>query len=217
MTSKLPEEWDTTSSRYAYKGAIVSTVTSGNIYTVTFGQGDMPTQVGGKTYWFALNTLPVAKTVTPYNPKTHVRPQLDPVPEPIKVTPETYTPKIFTPEKPVTFTPKSVEKVPQPSLTLTKVTLPTNLKLEPLPKAPQKPTVHYHDYLLTTTPAIAKEVMNVDKVNLHGKQVAKDSTVIYPLTVDVLSPNRSKITSLIFEDYLPAGYAFDMTKTQSGK
>ncbi|HGD0789135.1 TPA: SspB-related isopeptide-forming adhesin [Streptococcus agalactiae] len=212
---KLPEEWDTTSSRYAYKGAIVSTVTSGNIYTVTFGQGDMPTQVGGKTYWFALNTLPVAKTVTPYNPKTHVRPQLDPVPEPIKVTPETYTPKIFTPEKTVTFTPKSVEKVPQPSLTLTKVTLPTNLKLEPLPKAPQKPTVHYHDYLLTTTPAIAKEVMNVDKVNLHGKQVAKDSTVIYPLTVDVLSPNRSKITSLIFEDYLPAGYAFDMTKTQA--
>ncbi|WP_153056477.1 GbpC/Spa domain-containing protein, partial [Streptococcus suis] len=38
----LPEEWDTTSSRYAYKGAIVSTVTSGNTYTVTFGQGDMP-------------------------------------------------------------------------------------------------------------------------------------------------------------------------------
>lgn len=46
----LPEEWDTTSSRYAYKGAIVSSVTSGNSYTVTFGQGDMPTNAGNFTY-----------------------------------------------------------------------------------------------------------------------------------------------------------------------
>lgn len=40
----LPEEWDTTSSRYAYKGAIVSTVKSGNTYTVTFGQGGYATE-----------------------------------------------------------------------------------------------------------------------------------------------------------------------------
>lgn len=46
----LPEEWDTTSSRYAYKGAIVSSVTSGNSYTVTFGQGDMPINAGNFTY-----------------------------------------------------------------------------------------------------------------------------------------------------------------------
>ncbi len=61
---KLPEEWDTSYSKYAYKGAIVSTVTSGNTYTVTFGQGDMPQNVG-LSYWFALNTLPVARTVKP--------------------------------------------------------------------------------------------------------------------------------------------------------
>ncbi len=209
----LPEEWDTTSSRYAYKGAIVSTVTSGNTYTVTFGQGDMPQNVG-LSYWFALNTLPVARTVTPYSPKPHVTVELEPVPEPITVTPDVYTPKSFTPEKPVTFTPKPLEEVVQPSLTLTKVTLPVKPIPKELPTPPQVPTVHYHAYRLTTTPEIMKEVVNSDQANLHEKTVAKDSTVIYPLTVDALSSNRAQTTSLIFEDYLPAGYLFDKETTQ---
>lgn len=210
----LPEEWDTSYSKYAYKGAIVSTVTSGNTYTVTFGQGDMPQQVG-LSYWFALNTLPVARTVTPYSPKPHVTPKLDPVPDPIKVTPKVFNPKNFTPELPVTFKETPLEKVSQPILTLTKVTLPKAPTPKPLPKAPDVPTVHYHDYRLTTTPEIMKEVVNTDKVNLHNKMVAKDSTVIYPLTVDALSPNRPKTSQLIFEDYLPAGYAFDLVTTQA--
>ena len=210
----LPEEWDTTSSRYAYKGAIVSTVTSGKTYTVTFGQGDMP-QTVGLSYWFALNTLPVARTVTPYNPKPHVTPKLEPLPDPIKFVPKTFTPKTFTPEPPVTFKEKPLEKVTQPSLTLTKVSLPKEPTPEPLPQAPQVPTVHYHDYRLTTTPEIMKEVVNTDQVNLHDKTVAKASTVIYPLTVEALSSNRAKTTSLVFEDYLPAGYAFDLAKTKA--
>ncbi|HGA1217567.1 TPA: GbpC/Spa domain-containing protein, partial [Streptococcus suis] len=209
----LPEEWDTTSSRYAYKGAIVSTVTSGNTYTVTFGQGDMPQNVG-LSYWFALNTLPVARTVTPYSPKPHVTVDHEPVPEPITVTPDVFTPKTFTPEKPVTFTPKPLEEVVQPSLSLTKVTLPVKPIPKELPTPPQVPTVHYHAYRLTTTPEIMKEVVNSDQANLHEKTVAKDSTVIYPLTVDALSPNRAQTTSLIFEDYLPAGYLFDKETTQ---
>ena len=211
---KLSEEWDTTSSPYAYKGAIVSTVTSGNTYTVIFGQGDMPMQVGGKTYWFALNTLPVARTVKPYRPKPYVTPKLDPVPDPIKVVPKTFTPKTFMPEPHVTFKEKPLEKVTQPSLTLTKVTLPKIPTSKPLPKAPQVPMVHYHDYRLTTTPEIMKKVVNTDQTNLHGKTVAKASTVIYPLTVDAFSSNRAKTTSLTFEDYLPAGYVFDKEKTQ---
>ncbi|MEY8462300.1 SspB-related isopeptide-forming adhesin [Streptococcus merionis] len=211
----LPEEWDTTSSRYAYKGAIVSTVTSGNTYSVTFGQGDMPANAGGITYWFALNTLPVARTVTPYSPKPHVTPDLEPLPDPVPFTPEVFTPKTFTPEKPVTFTPKPLETVSEPSVTLTKVTLPTTPHPEPLPNVPDVPTVHYHDYRLTTTPSIMKEVVNHDQTDIHDKQVAKDSAVIYPLTVASLSPNRPQTTSLIFEDYLPAGYAFDETKTKS--
>ncbi len=210
----LPEEWDTSSSRYAYKGAIVSTTTSGNTYTVTFGQGDMPTQVGGKTYWFALNTLPVTRTVTPYRPKPHVKADLEPVPDPLPADPQIFTPKPFTPEPPVTFTPKPLDKVIEPSLTLTKVLEPTKPTPEPLPKTPQVPTIHYHEYRLTTTPAIMKEVVNSDQENIHEKQVAKDSTVIYPLTVDALSPNREKTLSLTFEDYLPAGYHLDLTKTQ---
>ncbi|SNJ69805.1 Agglutinin receptor [Streptococcus pneumoniae] len=210
----LPEEWDTSFSKYAYKGAIVSTVTSGNTYTVTFGQGDMP-QNAGLTYWFALNTLPVARTVKPYSPKPHVTPKLDPVPEPIKVVPKTFTPKTFTPEPPVIFKEKPLEKVTQPRLTLTKVTFAKEPRSEPLPKAPQVPTVHYHDYRLTTTPEIMKKVVNTDQDNLHDKTIAKDSTVIYPLTVDVFSSNRAKTTTLTFEDYLPAGYAFDKEKTQA--
>ncbi|MBO4132550.1 glucan-binding protein, partial [Streptococcus suis] len=209
----LPEEWDTTSSRYAYKGAIVSTVTSGNTYTVTFGQGDMPQNVG-LSYWFALNTLPVARTVTPYSPKPHVTVELEPIPEPITVTPDIFTPKTFTPEKPVTFTPKPLAEVVQPSLTLTKVTLPVKPIPKELPTPPQVPTIHYHAYRLTTTPEIMKEVINSDQANLHDKTVAKDSTVIYPLTVDALSSNRTQTTSLIFEDYLPAGYLFDKETTQ---
>lgn len=210
----LPEEWDTSFSKYAYKGAIVSTVTSGNTYTVTFGQGDMP-QNAGLTYWFALNTLPVARTVKPYSLKPHVTPKLDPVPEPIKVVPKTFTPKTFTPEPPVIFKEKTLEKVTQPRLTLTKVTFAKEPRSEPLPKAPQVPTVHYHDYRLTTTPEIMKKVVNTDQDNLHDKTIAKDSTVIYPLTVDVFSSNRAKTTTLTFEDYLPAGYAFDKEKTQA--
>lgn len=210
----LPEEWDTSFSKYAYKGAIVSTVTSGNTYTVTFGQGDMP-QNAGLTYWFALNTLPVARTVKPYSPKPHVTPKLDPVPEPIKVVPKTFTPKTFTPEPPVIFKEKTLEKVTQPRLTLTKVTFAKEPRSEPLPKAPQVPMVHYHDYRLTTTPEIMKKVVNTDQDNLHDKTIAKDSTVIYPLTVDVFSSNRAKTTTLTFEDYLPAGYAFDKEKTQA--
>ncbi|CJB79281.1 Agglutinin receptor [Streptococcus pneumoniae] len=210
----LPEEWDTSFSKYAYKGAIVSTVTSGNTYTVTFGQGDMP-QNAGLTYWFALNTLPVARTVKPYSPKPHVTPKLDPVPEPIKVVPKTFTSKTFTPEPPVIFKEKPLEKVTQPRLTLTKVTFAKESRSEPLPKAPQVPMVHYHDYRLTTTPEIMKKVVNTDQDNLHDKTIAKDSTVIYPLTVDVFSSNRAKTTTLTFEDYLPAGYAFDKEKTQA--
>lgn len=210
----LPEEWDTTASRYAYKGAIVSTVTSGNTYTVTFGQGDMPQQVG-LTYWFALNTLPVARTVKPYSPKPHVMPKLDPVPDPIKVTPKTFVPKTFTPEPPVTFKEKPLENVTQPSLTVTKVTLPKAPNPKPLPKVPAVPTVHYHDYRLTTTPEIMKEVVNTDQANLHDKTVAKASTVIYPLMVEAFSSNRAKTTSLTFEDYLPAGYVLDKEKTQA--
>ena len=211
----LPEEWDTTASRYAYKGAIVSMVTSGNTYTVTFGQGDMPQQVG-LTYWFALNTLPVARTVKPYSPKPHVTPKLDPVPDPIKVTPKTFVPKSFTPESPVTFKEKPLENVTQPSLTVTKVTLP-KAPNPLLPKAPEVPTVHYHDYRLTTTPEIMKEVVNTDQANLHDKTVAKASTVIYPLMVEAFSSNRAKTTSLTFEDYLPAGYVLDKEKNTNRK
>ncbi|MTV80888.1 hypothetical protein GM546_13680, partial [Streptococcus pneumoniae] len=88
----------------------------------------------------------------------HVSPKLDPVPEPIKVVPKTFTPKTFTPEPPVIFKEKPLEKVTQPRLTLTKVTFAKEPRSEPLPKAPQVPTVPYHDYRLTTTPEIMRKV-----------------------------------------------------------
>ena len=51
--------------------------------------------------------------------------------DPIKVTPKTFVPKSFTPEPPVTFKEKPLENVTQPSLTVTKVTLPKAL-IQPL-------------------------------------------------------------------------------------
>lgn len=209
-----PEEWDTTSSRYAYKGAIVSTVTSGNTYRVTFGQGDMPTQVGGKTYWFALNTLPVARTVRPYTPKPLVKPNLAPVPEPLTYTPSVYTPKTFTPEPLVTFTPKPTSPVEEPSLALVKVALPTQPVYEKTPTPPAAPSVHVHGYRLETKPGIHKEVENSDRVSIDKSLVAKASLVNYPLEVGDLSPNRVVTSSLIFEDYLPAGYVLNATTTE---
>lgn len=209
-----PEEWDTTSSRYAYKGAIVSTVTSGNTYRVTFGQGDMPTQVGGKTYWFALNTLPVARTVRPYTPKPLVKPNLDPVPDPLTYPPSVYTPKTFTPEPLVTFTPKPTTPVEEPSLTLVKVALPTQPVYEKAPTPPAVPSVQVHGYRLATQPGIHKEVENSDRVSIDKSLVAKESPVNYPLEVGDLSPNRVATSSLIFEDYLPAGYVLNETTTK---
>ncbi|WP_074411136.1 SspB-related isopeptide-forming adhesin [Streptococcus suis] len=209
-----PEEWDTTSSRYAYKGAIVSTVTSGNTYRVTFGQGDMPTQVGGKTYWFALNTLPVARTVRPYTPKPLVKPNLDPVPDPLTYTPSVYTPKTFTPEPLVTFTPKPTSPVEEPSLTLVKVALPTQPVYEKTPTPPAVPSVQVHGYRLATQPGIHKEVENSDRVSIDKSLVAKASPVNYPLEVGDLSSNRVTTTNLIFEDYLPAGYVLNATTTE---
>ncbi|MGT2925605.1 SspB-related isopeptide-forming adhesin [Streptococcus cuniculipharyngis] len=209
-----PEEWDTTSSRYAYKGAIVSTVTSGNTYRVTFGQGDMPTQVGGKTYWFALNTLPVARTVRPYTPKPLVKPNLDPVPEPLTYTPSVYKPKTFTPEPLVTFTPKPTTPVEEPNLALVKVALPTQPVFEKMPTPPTVPNVQVHGYRLATKPGIHKDVENSDRVSIDKSLVAKASPVNYPLEVGNLSPNRITTTSLIFEDYLPAGYVLNETTTK---
>ncbi|MFC3928802.1 SspB-related isopeptide-forming adhesin [Streptococcus caprae] len=209
-----PEEWDTTSSRYAYKGAIVSTVTSGNTYRVTFGQGDMPTQVGGKTYWFALNTLPVARTVRPYTPKPLVKPNLDPVPDPLTYTPSVYTPKTFTPEPLVTFTPKPTTPIDEPSLALVTVALPTTPVYEKIPTPPTVPSVQVHGYRLATQPGIHKDVENSDRLSIDKTQVAKASSVNYPLEVGDLSPNRVATSSLIFEDYLPAGYVLNEPTTK---
>lgn len=211
----LPEEWDTTSSRYAYKGAIVSSVTSGNSYTVTFGQGDMPANAGNFTYWFALNTLPVARTVRPHNPRPHVKAELEPVPAPLHVTPEVFKQQTFKPEKPVIFTPKELTKVEEPSLRLVKVTPPHHPVLKPEPKPLVAPTVHVHHHSLAMRPSIQKEVENTEHVALNDQQIAKDSLVIYPLKVASLPQNRPETKNVVFDDYLPAGYLFDVEQTKA--
>lgn len=211
----LPEEWDTTSSRLAYKGAIVSTVTSGNSYSVTFGQGDMPANAGGISYWFALNTLPVAKTVRPYQPRPHVTAELEPLPDPIHATPEVYHPRTFTPEKPVHFQPKDLEKVTEPSLNLVSVPLPHQPVLRPLPKPVAPPRVHISFPTLTTQVGIQKEVENKEQASLNHQQVAKNSLVIFPLKVASLSPNRGRTNDITFDDFLPQGYQIELELIKS--
>ncbi|QGX47341.1 hypothetical protein GPZ88_09945 (plasmid) [Streptococcus ruminicola] len=109
----LPEEWDTSSSRYAYKGAILASITSGgDSYTVTYGQGDMggarASHMGSYTYWFGINTLPVSP-LAKEPPKEPTKPT-EPTPPVAPAVPH-YDPKPQTPQYEGVTIPKVVSKV----------------------------------------------------------------------------------------------------------
>lgn len=99
-------------------------------------------------------------------------------------------------------------------MTLVKVALPTQPIYEKAPTPPAVPSVQVHGYRLATQPGIHKEVENSDRVSIDKSLVAKASPVNYPLEVGDLSPNRVATSSLIFEDYLPAGYVLNETTTK---
>lgn len=163
--------------------------------------------------WFTL-TSELAATGVPTAPRyKESKPHKTFTPEKLKEVP---TPKLEELKK---FIPEKEKTVPTPKakLTLVKVNgvpAPTYKPKEKEPTPPIVPTVHVHDYKLSTRPQIAKAVENADKVNVNGQYVAKNSLNRFALQTEVLPANRTTYTKLVFNDHLPSGFKLDVEKTK---
>lgn len=120
----LPEEWDTSSSRYAYKGAILASVESdSDSYSIVYGQGDMGgTRAAGQpwyTYWFGINTLPVTPLPVP-------------VPRPPKEPKKPEEPKYDTTD---------IDEPPYDSIEIPKIRVRSDLHAVEVRKAPVGVTI----------------------------------------------------------------------------
>lgn len=201
------DDWDTGTSKNRYYGAAVAKFK--NVDKISL------TSISYKrhTVWLALNSeiaVPKVPTAPRYK---EAKPHKTFTPEKLKEVP---TPKLEELKK---FTPEKEKTVPTPKakLTLVKVNgvpTPTYKPKEKEPKAPTVPTVHIHDYKLSTRPQIAKAVENADKVNVNGQYVAKNSLNRFALQTEALPANRTVYTKLVFNDHLPSGFKLDVEKTK---
>ena len=128
-------------------------------------------------------------------------------------------PQYKEPKERKNFTPEKLKEAPTPKakLTLVKVNgvpTPTYKPKEKEPTAPVVPTVHVHDYKLSTRPQVQKAVENADKVNVNGQYVAKNSLNRFVLQTETLPAGRKPITQLVFNDHLPQGFKVDLEKTK---
>lgn len=163
--------------------------------------------------WFTL-TSEIAAANVPTAPRhKEAKPHKTFTPEKLKEVP---TPKLEELKK---FTPEKEKTVPTPKVELTLVKVngvptPTYKPKEKEPAAPVVPTVHVHNYKLSTRPQIAKAVENADKMNINGQYVAKNSLNRFALQTEVLPANRTTYTKLVFNDHLPSGFKLDVEKTK---
>lgn len=163
--------------------------------------------------WFTL-TSELAATGVPTRPQYQQPKELKSfTPEKLKEVP---TPKLEELKK---FTPETEKTVPTPKAKLSLVTVngvptPTYKPTEKLPTPPVVPTVHVHDYKLSTRPQVQKAVENADKVNINGQYVAKNSLNRFVLQTETLPTGRKPITQLVFNDHLPQGFKVDLEKTK---
>lgn len=207
----LDQPWDREDSPYAYKGA--GLVSTDKRVKFTFGVNTNGQYSGITSEWFAFNS-DFKATGVPTAPRyKEIKPRKTFAPEKLKEVP---TPKLEELKK---FTPEKEKTVPTPKakLTLVKVNgvpTPTYKPKEKEPTAPVVPTVHVHDYKLSTRPQIAKAVENADKVNINGQYVAKNSLNRFALQTETLPAGRKPITQLVFNDHLPQGFKVDLEKTK---
>lgn len=207
----LDQPWDREDSPYAYKGA--GLVSTDKRVKFTFGVNTNGQYSGITSEWFAFNS-DFKATGVPTAPRyKEIKPRKTFAPEKLKEVP---TPKLEELKK---FTPEKEKTVPTPKakLTLVKVNgvpTPTYKPKEKEPTAPVVPTVHVHDYKLSTRPQIAKAVENADKVNINGQYVAKNSLNRFALQTETLPVGRKPITQLVFNDHLPQGFKVDLEKTK---
>ncbi|WP_247949951.1 SspB-related isopeptide-forming adhesin [Streptococcus constellatus] len=207
----LDQPWDREDSPYAYKGA--GLVSTDKRVKFTFGVNTNGQYSGITSEWFAFNS-DFKATGVPTAPRyKEIKPRKTFAPEKLKEVP---TPKLEELKK---FIPEEEKTVPTPKakLTLVKVNgvpTPTYKPKEKEPTAPVVPTVHVHDYKLSTRPQIAKAVENADKVNINGQYVAKNSLNRFALQTESLPANRTAYTKLVFNDHLPQGFKLDVEKTR---
>ena len=207
----LDQPWDREDSPYAYKGA--GLVSTDKRVKFTFGVNTNGQYSGITSEWFAFNS-DFKATGVPTAPRyKEIKPRKTFAPEKLKEVP---TPKLEELKK---FAPEKEKTVPTPKvkLTLVKVNgVPTPIykPKEKEPTAPVVPTVHVHDYKLSTRPQIAKAVENADKVNINGQYVAKNSLNRFALQTETLPVGRKPITQLVFNDHLPQGFKVDLEKTK---
>lgn len=201
------EDWDTGTSKNRYYGSAVAKFKNVDKISLTSISYKRP------TVWLALNSeiaVPKVPTAPRYKEsKSHKTF----TPEKLKEVP---TPKLEELKK---FTPETEKTVPTPKAKLTLVRVngvptPIYKPKEKEPTAPVVPTVHVHDYKLSTRPQIAKAVENADKVNINGQYVAKNSLNRFALQTESLPANRTAYTKLVFNDHLPQGFKLDVEKTR---
>lgn len=182
------DDWDTGTSKNRYYGSAVAKFKNTDKISLTSISYKRP------TVWLAINSeIAVPKVPTP--------------------------PRYQEPKTPVEFKPEPEKPVEPSKLKLKLVTvngvpdfIPT--PEEKFPKPPVVPTVHVHDYKLSTRPQVQKTVENADKVNINGQYVAKNSLNRFVLQTETLPTGRKPITQLVFNDHLPQGFKVDLEKTK---
>lgn len=207
----LDQPWDREDSPYAYKGA--GLVSTDKRVKFTFGVNTNGQYSGITSEWFAFNS-DFKATGVPTAPRyKEIKPRKIFAPEKLKEVP---TPKLEELKK---FIPEEEKTVPTPKAKLSLVTVngvptPTYKPTEKLPTPPVVPTVHVHDYKLSTRPQVQKAVENADKVNINGQYVAKNSLNRFVLKTEILPSSRKTTTQLVFNDHLPQGFKLDVEKTK---
>ena len=201
------DDWDTGTSKNRYYGSAVAKFKNTDKISLTSISYKRP------TVWLAINSEIAV-------PKVPTRPQYQQPKERKSFTPEKLkevpNPKLETPKN---FTPEKEKNVPTPKAKLSLVTVngvptPTYEPTEKLPTPPVVPTVHVHDYKLSTRPQVQKAVENADKVNINGQYVAKNSLNRFVLKTEILPSSRKTTTQLVFNDHLPQGFKLDVEKTK---
>ena len=183
------DDWDTGTSKNRYYGSAVAKFKNTDKISLTSISYKRP------TVWLAINSeIAVPKVPTP--------------------------PRYQEPKTPVEFKPEPEKPVEPSKLKLKLVTVNGVPDFIPTPEAkfpepPVVPTVHVHDYKLSTRPQVQKAVENADKVNVNGQYVAKNSLNRFALQTETLPAGRKPLTQLVFNDHLPQGFKVDLEKTKA--
>lgn len=209
-------EWDLLEGDLRYYGAGLLVQETGSAIEFDIVRERINGDIASRgDYYFGFNTKVAADVVpTPpkYDPEKFTPTPFNeepPTPSKVPNKPELET---FTPEK---FTPTPFnETPPTPSELPKEPTLENFVPEEYVPVTPvHKPhvevpktvdvSVSVHPVLVKQSPAIDKDVVNVEGVSIDGQLVPKGSTIDWVLNPGVLEAGRETITKVVFNDPLP--------------